>query len=82
MIQIDHGIPIPPRPPVGSLKGRCGVHKYPWATMGVGDSFVFPGILSSAQARIWGRRHYDRRRYWAFSVVEDGQTIVRVWRIE
>jgi hypothetical protein len=81
MIQIDRGIPLPPRPPLGRPKGHPGKRRYPWTKLGVGDSFVFPGTKLGAWQRIGDRRRFDRRQYEARQLVENGQMVVRIWRV-
>lgn len=81
MIQVDHGVPIPPRPRIGRRKGASGKPQYPWLTMEVGDSFIFPITLHRAWARISDRRKFDRRTYEARELVEDGVNVVRIWRV-
>lgn len=71
MIEIEKGIPIP------AVK-RHRSDKYPWRTMGIGDSFLIlgkkPGCAVSI-ARVAGRRC---GRKFSVRAVEGGY---RVWRV-
>lgn len=80
MIQVDHGIPIPPKTPRGRVPGMSGNHKYPWRSLGIGDSFRFPFSMHSASRTICDRRKYDRAKYEARHAMENGERIVRIWR--
>ncbi len=80
MIQIDHGIPIPPPSRYGRPKGTPNAFRYPWMAMEVGDSFVFPGSRHEAMQRIHGRREFDRRIYQSRQTIENGVQVVRIWR--
>ncbi len=77
MIQIDHGIPIPPAPPQGRPRGASGKRVYPWRKMAVGDSFVFPGDLRDAWQRVHARKIHDSYRYEPRRL--DGA--IRIWRV-
>jgi hypothetical protein len=82
MIQIDYGIPLPPAPPKGRPRGTPGKWKYPWRSMKVGDSFKFDGSNQDAWKLVHGRRATtDGWRYEAYRIVEDGEMVVRIWRV-
>jgi len=73
--QIEKGLEIPPIDRTGT--GRP--EKYPWASMGVGDSFFVDGVTrltvrSAAYAA--GKRHGMK---FACRTVEGG---TRIWRIK
>lgn len=85
-IRVDKGIPRDPVPPPRNAR-------YPWATMGVGDSFVFPHRHSledtqhQAAGMIAFRHRTTRERYERRTRDEpqdDGsvKTVVRIWRIK
>lgn len=81
MIQIDSGVPLPPRPNTGRPKGAPGKRRYPWKAMRVGDSFIFPATKTEAWQRIGDRRRFDRNQYETRQLVEDGRMVVRIWRV-
>lgn len=70
-VEIDKGIPIPPR-----TFGRPAV--YPFATMEVGDSFLYRGGMTtgctaaSVNGKRLGRKFVTRK-------TPDG---IRIWRVE
>lgn len=72
MIQIDKGIPIPEN-------ARRGRHGYPWADMGVGDSFfVSNGRVANFRSTCWHACVRHKPKKFICRAVEGG---VRVWRI-
>lgn len=74
MIDIEHGIPIP-----DPQQGR--MLKYPWESLGVGDSFFVPDVKVSkfaTHAWYYGKRH--NKKFATRSVIVDGKKGVRVWR--
>lgn len=81
MIQVDHGIPIPPQPIKGRPRGAPGKRLYPWAAMEVGDSFIFRGPNVEAWQRIHARKAHDRKTYVSRVITENGERIVRIWRV-
>lgn len=76
-IQIEKGIPIPRQ------RGGVGAepaYKYPWAEMGIGDSFVIGKKISNASTAanaaaksLGGGRKFTTRKIDA--------TTTRIWRI-
>ena len=81
-IKVDHGIPVPPR----KRTGPPG-YSYPWTSMAVGDSFVFPWCDNLRKTRQRATTAVSRRKHWSQSehrvetVTEDGAQVVRVWRV-
>jgi len=73
-IKIEKGVPMPDPHPV--YKG------YPFLDMQPGDSFAAPrihlGMIRSVEA-FWAERH--GWRFQICTVVENGQKMVRVWRM-
>ncbi len=69
--KIDKGIPVPIH---GNQK------KWPFPQMEVGDSFAAPlasrGALSAAYKKFPGRKFIGRK------VQENGEAVIRVWRVE
>lgn len=81
-IRVDSDVPLPSK----SVGGITQV-KYPWASMKVGDSFVFPahssGIKATqrrAFAAAFGRVKAHGGRYTTRQVEENGEHVVRIWR--
>lgn len=82
LIRVDSGVPLP-----GRNRGSGPASLYPWASMKVGDSFVWPdkgnptvaqkraGAATSMRARKYGEKYATR------CVEENGVRIVRVWRV-
>lgn len=86
MIQVDKGVPMPPHRPMGRPTGGCGKHRYPWRTMQIGDSFVYPGeTYIEAYLRAYrathGRKTYDPHQYEIRTVDTPEGKVVRIWRI-
>lgn len=89
-IKIETGIPLPPVRNPGSSGRRSRHRKYPWRTMEIGDSFLFPldgrdpqramslaaSNYNSAPIRETGRRFAAR-----ILVKRNGERVVRVWRV-
>lgn len=87
-IVVEKGIPRP-------AKQRGGRHlKFPFAVMDVGDSFVVPRRSDATWKNYQNSAHYavsyqkrnfaktgDGKKFEALTVVEDGQKIMRIWRI-
>lgn len=73
-IKIEAGIPFE------NPKGTRGTGpKYPWRTMEVGDSFLFPPRLKTASSQAWmANKLYSPRKFAARSTPEG----VRCWRLE
>jgi len=69
-IQISRDIP----PPDGSSKASP---IYPWAELGVGDSFVHPGGRNSASSAMW---QASKRHGHKYKSQREG-TGYRIWRI-
>jgi hypothetical protein len=81
-ITIDKNLPMP------NATRASGWSKFPFKTMEVGDSFIYPtradrGVrYAQTNAVNAARRCGDPSRKFATRiVVEDGQEVVRVWRI-
>ena len=83
MIQVDHGIPIPPPQPRGrspGIKNYC-----PWDKLKVGDSFAYPPACDWRMTRIHAvnqilaRKKWDRNTYVARRMPDTD--VVRIWRV-
>lgn len=76
MIQIEDGIPLP-----SNARGRR--ESYPWADLGLTESFFAPGAnrgsMHSACQRA-GKRY--GRRFISRPATKDGVEGVRVWRVQ
>lgn len=72
-IKIDQSVPLP-----DDTGGRR--RKYPFADMGVGDSFFAPD-RTSTNLNSAARRHRDKT-FTARSVTEAGVKGARVWRVK
>lgn len=70
VVTVDSNVPIP----------EDTKTKYPWATMGVGDSFLCPFSKRSSVAGAAVR--YGQRTGKKFTIKKMGEDIVRVWRVE
>ena len=77
MARIDKGIPIPP------ARGGVGAHKtgrkWPFAELGIGDSFLMPGVKASVASANGNNVARETGRKFTVRVVDGG---TRVWRIE
>lgn len=75
MIEVQKDVPLP-------AEGQRANTAYPWASMGVGDSFTVPTIRRHATASAASR--YAKRHNVAFTSrlekAADGAKHVRVWR--
>lgn len=81
MAEIEKGIPVP--------APHCGrPRKYPWRDIEVGESFFIPCDKESrnrVQCSMLGmcrRSRANGKRFTTRSVVEQGKSGIRVWRIE
>jgi len=77
-IKIRKGGPVPP-------KGAKGIRRkasYPWRTMDVGDSFVFPPYvsISSAAAHTINAGRRTGRKFTARIIKEGSKVRVGCWR--
>jgi hypothetical protein len=72
-IRIEKGIPCPPR-------GQYNISKYPWRTMKVGDSFLFPKHLSRQACYQSGAYHNNKNGggKFAIRITPEGY---RCWRV-
>lgn len=90
---IESNIPIPcptcgcsqiiePRWPARNEQA-CG-YRWPWQSLGVGDSFVETDPESFRSCEASGRYHQRRYRvkFVTRTLVEGGQRVLRVWRVE
>jgi hypothetical protein len=84
-ITIEKGVPIPER----SNRKPFNASRYPWRQMAVGDSFLFPwtkGNLrytySRAQAAVRYRHLTQGEKYDVRAVDENGERVIRIWRVE
>lgn len=68
--KIETGVPIPVR----------GNTIYPWDEMNVGDSIVLNG--RSRTPVVYQNRKKTGRRYITRAVIENGEKVVRVWRVQ
>lgn len=81
-IKIDKGVPIPPR-----LRPGPPPSKYPWRQLAIGDSFVYPPAatlrqtLTRAASACAYRKSDHGETYTIRTVEENGQRVVRVWRV-
>ncbi len=76
MIEVQDGIPMP------KPRGR-GRRKYPWAALGVGQSFFVPDGSQKRLANAayqWIRNNPMGQRFETRNMVENGVAGVRVWR--
>jgi len=82
MIKVDKKVKIPP-----AKKGKGCIPKYPFATMMVGDSFIYTDKATknctqiqaaSAKAHTWAAYHKSKFKF-SCRIVDGG---VRVWRIK
>ena len=69
-MQIESGIPIPSAP---------GSPRYPWDSMGVGDSFYLKGEQIARVTSAANYRAKKRGEGYACRTIDGG---VRVWRIK
>lgn len=80
-IKIDSDIPLPQPAHRGPLP------RYPWRTMKPGDSFVYPNTRSlrhtqaSANRAVAYRKSDHGETYATRTVTENGERVVRVWRV-
>jgi hypothetical protein len=72
-IKIEKGIPCPPR-------SKYNSSKYPWRTMEVGDSFLFPKDLNRQTCYQSGVYHNNRHGDKRF-VVRSTPEGYRCWRV-
>ena len=73
VVEAKSGVPYP---------GRCYAHRprYPWATMEVGQHFVFAGTLNQAHSHTaYHRNKYDQQRIFKAATLDGA---VMVWRIK
>lgn len=70
-VMIEKGIPLP------SFHQSV---KYPFAAMGVGDSFFVVGVTATSLHQCM-RRHRPKR-YVVRKMIEAGVRGIRVWRVE
>ncbi len=78
-IKIEANIPLP-----AGFEPGARHRKYPYSTMAVGESFLYPlhanGITyTQANAAGAARRHLGKT-FVTRIVVENGERVVRVWR--
>jgi hypothetical protein len=73
MIAIDHAIPFPPE--------RSTYTKYPFADLGIGDSFFVPDTTEAQQRSLHSQVSYQNKRSsrtYTSRKVANGE---RVWRL-
>ena len=78
MFVIEKNIPVP------TANRRPGGCKYPLKDMKISDSFFVPNCKShsvSSTVSSYKRRYFPDRRFIVRTVIEDGVSGVRVWRI-
>jgi hypothetical protein len=78
MFTIEKNVPIP------ASTRAVGASKYPWEQMTVGDSFAIPvSNLPSSDYRPTPTEKLKKRGYRVQTrkLIENGQSVVRVWRI-
>lgn len=81
-LTVERGVPMPAR-----SKHRGGKGLYPWRQMAPGDSFVFPPrntirhTYNNAQAAVAYRKSGHGETYRVRMVEENGERVVRVWRV-
>lgn len=82
-IVVERGIPLPASSR-GVSRAGSGHHrtKYPWDSMGVGDSFLAPADVSwkSIRSNISIRSYRGAGEYATRKVEVDGVKRIRVWR--
>lgn len=76
-IQIDKGIPLAPSQP-GKGGGRKTI--YPWRQMEVGDSFFVPD--RTIRSFSGSAAQHRPRRFSMRTVVENGVSGIRIWRVK
>jgi hypothetical protein len=81
-ITIDKGVPMPDGP------GLASRSRYPWALMEIGDSFLVPingrplrAVRQSIRGNMSLQHKRTSHRYACRTVVENGERVVRVWRV-
>ena len=76
-IKIEKDIPIP-------LRSRQSHTYYPFAEMQIGDSFSIPTERDApvrSAACWWTARHPGKAKFTIRKVMENGNKIIRVWRV-
>jgi len=68
MATIDDDIPIP--------------NKYPFSTMGVGQSFFAPNKKPRNPISSYGNKHFHPKKFTQRTMTENGVTGLRIWRVE
>ena len=72
LVHIYDNIPLPE---------RKRQEKWPFSTIKTGQSFVMPGVLLNSAISIC-TRHRDFGKFAVRRVEENGEYVIRVWRIE
>jgi hypothetical protein len=72
--KIDKGVPLPPT--------KHGTKKYPFGEMEVGDSVFFAGNTSDKISSAYAYYQRNGKRFANRTVIENGLSGVRVWRVE
>jgi hypothetical protein len=78
MMPIERGIPIPARAPRGGSGGAGRVKIYPFAELGIGDSFAVPQAKLNSIKVLIHRQHKQTKRRFAWRRIDGG--LIRVWR--
>ena len=79
MFNVDTDIPVPGHIHMCDRR-NVRRNKYPFARMGVGDSFIVPDFKKE-RARIAAIRYRERHEGWRFIVQRVGVMGWRLWRI-
>jgi hypothetical protein len=77
-VEIETGIPIPPRRYNRSVKKVVSWYQYPWRTLEIGQSFVHPSSADSVRA-LASRMGKDLKRKFTVRETVRG---CRVWRVK
>lgn len=79
MYEVTGSIPLPKKR-VGRKKGTS---KYPFAIMGIGDSFFAPNVkLASFRATTYRHAALLGRKYTVRQTLEGNVLGIRVWRVK
>ena len=77
--EIDDDIPLP----VDNMSVVRNQKRWPFAEMTSGQSFVMPDIkMSTARGYCSAAKRAGFGKFFADHVVENGTTVVRVWKME
>ncbi len=88
-VKIDKGVRMPPPSTRGAKPGQRFKARLPWRALKITDSFAFPPSASGDFAETRNRASSDinaqhkrnPERFELRVVEEDGQRVVRIWRV-